>query len=30
MDTYTDQVIIVGSLLVGFWLIAKCIYLIVT
>ena len=30
MDTHTDQVIIVGSLLLGFWLIAKSIYLIIT
>jgi hypothetical protein len=30
MDTHTDQVIIVGSLLLGFWLIAKSVYLIVT
>jgi hypothetical protein len=30
MDTHTDQVIIVGSLLLGFWLIAKSIYLIIS
>ena len=30
MDTHTDQVIIVGSLLLGFWLIAKSTYLIIT
>jgi len=30
IDTHTDQVIIVGSLLIGFWLIANSIYLIVT
>jgi uncharacterized membrane protein (DUF2068 family) len=30
IDTHTDQVIIVGSLLLGFWLIANSIYLIVT
>jgi hypothetical protein len=30
MDTHTDQVIIVGSLLLGLWLIAKSIYLIIT
>jgi hypothetical protein len=30
MDTHTDQVIIVGSLLLGLWLIGKSIYLIVT
>jgi hypothetical protein len=30
MDTHTDQVIIVVSLVVGFWLIGKSIYLIVT
>ena len=29
MDTHTDQVIIVGSLILGFWLIASSIYLIV-
>jgi len=30
IDTHTDQVIIVGSLIIGFWLIANSIYLIVT
>jgi hypothetical protein len=30
LDTHTDQVIIIGSLLLGFWLIANSIYLIVT
>jgi threonine/homoserine/homoserine lactone efflux protein len=30
IDTHTDQVIIVGSLLIGFWLIANGIYLIVS
>jgi threonine/homoserine/homoserine lactone efflux protein len=30
MDTHTDQLIIVGSLVVGFWLIGKSIYLVVT
>jgi Sap, sulfolipid-1-addressing protein len=30
MDTHTDQVIIVGSLILGFWLIGNSIYLIVT
>ena len=30
IDTHTDQVIIVGSLVVGLWLIANSIYLIVT
>ncbi len=30
METHTDQVIITGSLILGFWLIAKSIYLIVT
>jgi len=30
IDTHTDQVIIVGSLLIGFWLIANSIYLIVS
>ena len=29
MDTHTDQVIIIGPAL-GFWLIGKSIYLIVT
>ena len=30
IETHTDQVIIAGSLILGFWLIAKSIYLIVT
>ncbi len=30
IDTHTDQVIIAGSLLIGFWLIGNSIYLIVT
>src|SRR6516164_8631019 len=30
INTHTDQVIIVGSLLIGFWLIGDSIYLIVT
>ena len=30
MDTHTDQVIILGSLILGFWLIANSLYLIVT
>ena len=30
LDAHTDQVIIVGSLLLGLWLIAKSIYLIVS
>jgi hypothetical protein len=30
MNAHTDQVIIVGSLLLGFWLIAKSIYLIIS
>ena len=30
IDTHTDQVIIAGSLIIGFWLIADSIYLIVT
>jgi len=30
IDTHTDQVLIVGSLIIGFWLIANSIYLIVT
>ena len=29
IDSHTDQLIVVGSLIVGFWLIAKSIYLIV-
>jgi hypothetical protein len=29
IDTHTDQVIIVGSLILGLWLIANGIYLIV-
>ena len=29
IDTHTDQVIIVGSLIIGFWLIGNSIYLIV-
>jgi hypothetical protein len=29
METHTDQVIILGSLILGFWLIANSIYLIV-
>ena len=29
IDTHKDQVIIVGSLILGFWLIAHSIYLIV-
>jgi hypothetical protein len=29
MDTHTDQVIIFGSLIFGFWLLANSIYLIV-
>jgi hypothetical protein len=29
IDTHTDQVIIVGSLIVGFWLIGKSLYLVV-
>ena len=29
METHTDQVIIVGSLILGFWLIANSLYLIV-
>jgi len=28
IDTHTDQVIIVGSLLIGFWLIGDSLYLI--
>jgi len=30
MEIHTDQVIIAGSLLLGLWLIAKSIYLIVS
>jgi len=30
IDTHTDQVIIVGGLIIGFWLIANSIYLAVT
>ena len=30
IDTHTDQVIIAGSLILGFWLIANSIYLIIT
>lgn len=30
IDVHTDQVIIVESLILGFWLIGKSIYLIVT
>jgi hypothetical protein len=30
INTHTDQVIILGSLILGFWLIANSIYLIVT
>jgi Sap, sulfolipid-1-addressing protein len=30
IDTHTDQVIILGGLILGFWLIANSIYLIVT
>jgi threonine/homoserine/homoserine lactone efflux protein len=30
IDTHTDQVIIAGSLILGFWLIANSIYLLVT
>ena len=30
IDGHTDQVIIIGSLLLGFWLIANSIYLLVT
>jgi hypothetical protein len=30
METHTDQAIILGSLILGFWLIANSIYLIVT
>ena len=30
IDSHTDQVIIVVSLVLGFWLIGKSVYLIVT
>ena len=30
IDTHTDQIIIAGSLILGFWLIGKSIYLIIT
>jgi len=30
VDTHSDQVIIVGSLLIGFWLIADSLYLILS
>jgi len=30
IDTHTDQVIIVGSLIIGFWLIADSLYLVLT
>jgi len=30
IDSHTDQVIIAGSLIIGFWLIANSLYLIVT
>ena len=30
IDTHTDQVIIVASLVLGLWLVGKSIYLIVT
>ena len=30
IDTHTDQVIILGSLILGFWLIANSLYLILT
>jgi hypothetical protein len=30
IDTHTDQVIIIVSLVLGFWLVADSIYLIVT
>jgi hypothetical protein len=30
METHTDQAIILGSLILGFWLIANSINLIVT
>jgi hypothetical protein len=30
IDSHTDQLIIAGSLILGFWLIGKSIYLIVS
>ena len=30
METHTDQVIIIGCLLIGFWLIASSIYYVVS
>ena len=30
INTHTDQVIIAGSLIIGLWLVANSIYLIVT
>ena len=30
IDTHTDQVIISGSLILGFWLIANSLYLVLT
>ena len=30
MDTHTDEIIVIASLLLGFWLIGKSIYLVVT
>jgi threonine/homoserine/homoserine lactone efflux protein len=30
IDTHTDQVIIIGSLILGFWLIGNSLYLVVT
>jgi hypothetical protein len=30
IDSHTDQLIIAGGLIVGFWLIGKSIYLIVS
>jgi len=30
IDNHTDQVIIAGSLIIGLWLVANSIYLIVT
>ena len=30
IDTHTDQMIIIGSLIMGFWLIANSLYLIVS
>ena len=30
MDTHSDEIIVIASLVLGFWLIGKSIYLVVT